>query len=51
MENNYKQDEPKKEWFTPSLTVFGDVEDLTLQAKVKQPGTKDDFGVAGISDA
>jgi hypothetical protein len=35
----------------PELTTHGTVEDLTQQAKAKDPGSIDDFGVAGISDA
>jgi hypothetical protein len=43
--------EQKKVWETPDLVVFGDVETLTQQVKLKQPGSRDDFGVTGISDA
>ena len=42
---------PKKLWETPELVVFGAVEQLTQQAKLKQLGTVDDFGIVGISDA
>jgi hypothetical protein len=42
----------KKEWNTPVVTVYGDVQKLTLQqAKLKQPGLGDDFRVPGVSDA
>jgi hypothetical protein len=41
----------KKEWQTPVITVYGDVQQLTLQVKLKQPGLGDDFRVPGISDA
>ena len=44
--------EEKKVWVTPSLIVYGDMASLTQQdGKFKQPGSQDDFGVAGISDA
>ena len=42
--------EPKKVWSAPVVTVYGDVERLTLIVKPKIPGSIDDFGVAGISD-
>jgi hypothetical protein len=42
--------EQKKVWETPELVVYGDVDSLTQQVKPKQPGSKDDFGVVGISD-
>jgi hypothetical protein len=41
----------KKEWSTPVVTVYGDVQRLTLQTKLKQPGLGDDFQVPGVSDA
>lgn len=35
----------------PELVVYGDIDTLTQQPiKPKQPGSRDDFGVAGISD-
>jgi hypothetical protein len=40
----------KKEWKTPVVEEFGKIEELT-QAKWKEPGSRDDFGVTGISDA
>jgi hypothetical protein len=40
----------KKEWHAPVLTIYGDVQELTQQVKSKQPGSRDDFGVTGISD-
>jgi hypothetical protein len=42
--------EQKKEWQTPELVVYGDVDSLTQNIKLKQPGSRDDFGVTGISD-
>jgi hypothetical protein len=41
----------KKLWTTPELIQYGSVEELTQQAKYKQRGSKDDFGINGISDA
>jgi len=43
----------KKEWNAPVVTVYGDVQALTLTnpAKLKQPGLGDDFRVPGVSDA
>jgi hypothetical protein len=38
-------------WETPELIVYGDVDTLTQQAKLKTHGSTDDFGVTGISDA
>ena len=40
----------KKLWETPELVVFGAVEELTQQVKLKTLGSVDDFGVPGISD-
>ena len=37
--------ETKKVWETPDLIVYGDVETLTQQTKLKTPGSRDDFGV------
>lgn len=51
MTENKERAEPRKGWVAPELTVYGNVEDLTLQDKLKHPGSIDDFGVAGISDA
>lgn len=45
-----KGKENKKVWETPDLVVYGDIESLTQQQKVKQPGSRDDFAVTGISD-
>ena len=42
--------EQKKVWETPTLVVYGDVDSLTQQNKLKHPGSTDDFGVTGISD-
>lgn len=42
--------ENKQEWSTPELIVHGTVEELTLQVKGKQLGSKDDFNISGISD-
>lgn len=41
----------KKEWNAPVVTIYGDVQRLTLQNKLKQPGLGDDFRVPGVSDA
>lgn len=43
-------DEMKKQWEMPELVVYGDIDTLTQQIKPKQPGSRDDFGVVGISD-
>jgi hypothetical protein len=46
-------DEMKKEWEMPELVVYGDIDALTQSApniKPKQVGSRDDFGVVGISD-
>lgn len=53
MTNEKNTAESRKMWLTPTLTVYGDVEALTLQnrVKAKQPGSIDDFGVSGVSDA
>jgi hypothetical protein len=40
----------KKLWQTPELIVFGAVEELTQQVKLKKLGSSDDLGIAGISD-
>jgi predicted transglutaminase-like cysteine proteinase len=42
----------KKEWHAPTMTVYGDVKQLTLfkKRKLKQPGLGDDFRVVGVSD-
>jgi hypothetical protein len=40
----------KESWSTPKLVIYGDIEQLTLQSKLKQPGSSDDFGVTGVSD-
>lgn len=45
-----KGKETKRVWETPELVVFGDIDSLTQQFKPKQPGSQDDFGVAGVSD-
>ncbi|QQS42001.1 MAG: hypothetical protein IPM63_03385 [Acidobacteriota bacterium] len=44
-----KGKETKRVWETPELVVYGDMDSLTQQVKPKQPGSFDDFGVAGIS--
>ncbi len=49
MENQPMQETLKKAWTEPELTVYGDIENLTQQ-KAKQPGSLDDFAVAGISN-
>lgn len=42
----------KKEWSTPVVTTYGDVDQITQQVvKTKQPGLGDDFRVPGVSDA
>lgn len=44
--------EQKKVWESPDLVVYGDINSLTQLApppKPKQPGSIDDFMVAGIS--
>jgi hypothetical protein len=51
MTENKEQAQPRKGWVAPELTVYGNVEDLTLQVKMKQLGSTDDFGINGISDA
>jgi len=43
--------EDRKEWHEPVLVTYGDVRELTMQTKLKQPGIGDDFQVAGISSA
>lgn len=44
--------ETKKDWEMPELVVYGDIDTLTQgRVKLKTPGTQDDFGVTGISDA
>jgi hypothetical protein len=45
-----EQTNPKKTWTPPAVTVYGDVEELTQQSKVKQPGSSDDFHVSGVSN-
>jgi len=40
----------KKLWTTPKLIQYGSLEDLTQQVKLKQLGTVDDFGIAGITN-
>lgn len=45
-----KGNEVKKVWETPEVVVYGDIDSLTQQTKLKQPGSWDDFGVTGISD-
>jgi hypothetical protein len=45
-----EQTNDKKEWSAPAVTVYGDIEVLTQQSKVKQPGSTDDFHVAGVSN-
>lgn len=44
-----KDAEQKKVWETPDLIVYGDINSLTQQTKPKQPGSRDDFNVSGIS--
>lgn len=40
----------KKTWNAPKLSVFGNVEKITMQTiKPKQLGSRDDFGIDGIS--
>ncbi len=41
----------KLQWSPPAVAVYGDVEKITLQAKLKVLGSQDDFGVPGVSDA
>lgn len=50
MTENKEHAESRRDWVAPELTVYGDVDRLTQVVKPKQPGTIDDFGVAGISD-
>ncbi|MCO6509278.1 MAG: hypothetical protein J5I65_00635 [Aridibacter famidurans] len=45
-----KGKETKRVWETPELVVYGDIDSLTQQSKLKNPGSYDDFGVTGISD-
>ena len=33
----------KKEWYAPTVTVFGDVKELTQKTVLKTPGLGDDF--------
>jgi lipopolysaccharide biosynthesis glycosyltransferase len=49
MTGGYVDTSNKKPWTTPELIQYGSVEELTQQAKWKQIGTSDDFGVPGIS--
>ena len=42
--------EEKKVWEIPELVVYGDIATLTQNVKPKQTGSRDDFGVTGISD-
>ncbi len=42
--------EEKKGWEVPELVVYGDIDTLTQQVKPKTLGSRDDFGVTGISD-
>jgi len=44
-----EQTNDKKTWSAPAVTVYGDIEELTQQSKLKQPGSSDDFHVSGIS--
>ena len=39
-----------KTWSTPTVTVYGNIEKLTQVPKAKQPGSRDDFNVNGVSD-
>lgn len=41
----------KEDWVTPEVVVYGDIETLTQQTKMKTPGITDDFAVTGVSDA
>lgn len=44
----------RQPWSPPTVTVYGDVERITLgdpPPKLKEIGSQDDFGVVGISDA
>ncbi len=51
MNENREQAQPKKAWSALVVTVYGDVEELTHQGgKTKQPGSRDDFNVNGISN-
>jgi len=50
MNENREQAQPKKAWSALVVTVYGNVEELTHQGKSKQPGSKDDFNVNGISN-
>jgi hypothetical protein len=38
-----------KPWTAPKLTTHGDVEAITNQIKPKKLGSKDDFGIDGVS--
>lgn len=52
MTENKDEARSQKDWVAPELTVYGNVDHLTLQVvKSKQLGSSDDFGIAGISDA
>lgn len=51
MTENKEHAQSQKDWATPELTVYGNVDHLTLVPKLKDYGTSDDFGIAGISDA
>lgn len=42
--------ETKKQWESPDVVTYGDVETLTQQVKPKQPGSSDDFAVSGVSN-
>lgn len=51
MTENQEHAESRKDWAAPELIVYGNVDHLTHQSKLKQLGSSDDFGIAGISDA
>jgi hypothetical protein len=39
------ENEQKKEWSAPVVSVYGDVEELTQKVMSKQPGSSDDLSV------
>ena len=40
----------KRQWETPVVRTYGDMNSLTQQVKLKKLGLSDDFGITGISN-
>ena len=40
----------KRQWETPVVRTYGDMNSLTQQVKLKHLGLTDDFGINGISN-